>query len=174
MCEVQARGIERPIPLERGQRDLKIEVGRGGRRSKDTGFGEIHAHRIPDEEHTGRGVLHRHVMPRVPRRVGDVQGTSAAEIQRVAVIDREESIRGDGLERPEQFVQTFTEHSIGARHELRRIDHVPRAFTVNDDRRVGELGDEITGAAGVVEMDVRTDEVLHVRRSDAVCCKRRC
>src|SRR2546429_638248 len=72
-----------------------------------------------------------------------------------------------GRELPPEPFERLAVESPRARLELGRVDEVGRADLGDMDLQAGMLADEHTGGAGVVEMDVREQQVADVAERQA-------
>ena len=145
--------VERPVP----RLEVDLRRGRGG---EDEPSGrDPHAERV--------AVVERPVVVQVGDLVGGVaRGRDALEPEHVVAHHADVRL-GHGRELAPELVEGVAVQAPRARLEPRRVDDVRRADLRDVDDQVGVLPHERPGRSGVVEVDVREEEVAQVAELDA-------
>jgi hypothetical protein len=129
------------------------------------------ARRVADERHARGAVEETDMMIGMPRRVLDVQLTPARGDALAAFQDVDPPGR-NGNELAPETVHILAVQAPGTGDELRGVDHVRRAALVHEDIDVGILSHERPGRAGVIEMDMREQDVPHIPHRHALLLER--
>ena len=152
--------------------DLEIDVGGrrgrhhvGARSAADAGG-------VSDKRHARRRVEIRDVMRRVPRRVLDLH-LASDDGEGFAPFDDVEVLRRDRLHLAPEPIHVLRVEPAGARQELGRVRQVRRAATVNEHLDVRMLLEDGADRPGVVEVNVRDQNLPDVAEADALFLQRR-
>jgi hypothetical protein len=122
---------------------------------------------VPGEDGPRGGVRERHLVRGVARREVD-QELAAPEIDPVAVGERAQPVARHRIDGAEEGSHLRLAVQAGrARDELRRLGEVRRAALVHVHVREGEAFAQAADPAGMVEVDVRDDDVGQIVRPDA-------
>ena len=113
---------------------------------------------ISGEQESRGSFEEAHVVWRVSRRRKDVNLAPGTQVESFASGDRHQSLLFDRKGRTVEGEQ-IGGRSPHALDEPRRIDEMSNPSGVNDDFAVGERSCEVPGAAGVIEVKVREEDV---------------
>ncbi len=104
----------------------------------------------------------------VARRVDHVEAV-VAEVDGVAALDPLDPVLGHGF-RVDVVFPLFGDGRFRPRDQFRGVDQVWNADVVGQDRRVGVVIEQVSGAAGVVEVDVRRQDGVQSVDTEFVEC----
>ena len=106
-------------------------------------------------------------MPGVTMGVEEAEPVASAQVQLVPGARDHQPSGGHRLGNAIVGLQVLAEDHSGAGDQPARIDQVARPALMHHDLRVRQMPQEGPGAAGVVQVDVRDDDVGDVARRDA-------
>ena len=107
------------------------------------------------------------MVKRVPRCIQELEG-AASQADAMAVLDRHHPLGRYGQDFPVVLAEhALTVHRLGGGNEFRRIDHVRGAARMHQDLRARQRCRQPAGAARMVQMHMREENIIDVGRIDA-------
>ncbi|MCU0988538.1 MAG: hypothetical protein MUE63_02850 [Xanthomonadales bacterium] len=149
----------------RERRRIELD-GRGGRKDERPAggiqFAVGNAEGVAAEPAAAVFVPDTEVMPRVAGRIEELQ-RALADLQAAAVLHDDHAVFRHRQQRAVLFFVLFVAvYGPGAGLQPRRVDHVPGAARVHDQRRVGQAPHQAARAARMVQVDMGHDDVAYL------------
>ena len=166
VCEIQRSRAGRAQTVYARVPRLHVDVRWWRRRANERRALEAHSANVAGEHGVALRVVEGDVMRGVTRRMKRDQ-RAIATCQLRAIVEHRDALGGAGLEGAPERVHPVAIDARGARDQLGRIDHVTRAGWVHEQSRIRQHSEERARRAGMVEMDVRHDELGDVAQRDA-------
>ena len=175
--EVYGLGAVRQHPLDGGDELLRIELRRGRGRGDEGALRAVEravgdAEGVAGEDAGVRRVHDGVVVQRVPRDVDELE-RAAAEAHPLAILDHAHARGRDRQQLPVQLLEALAVDRARALDQAAGVDHVRRAARMQHRHGVGELLHQPPRPAGVVQVHVRQQHVVHRRARDAKLGERR-
>ena len=161
----QKQRLRRPRLDARGARRPEIEIDVRRRRGRQhVSTIDTHAGNVAHERHTAGVIKVADVVRGVARRVRHVE-ESAARLDALATPEHHQVLLRHGRKLSPEAIHVVAVQPRGALNQLLGMRHVPRAALVHQHFDPRMTPDDGAGRAGVVEMDVREQQVGDVAES---------
>ena len=112
------------------------------------------------------------MMRRMSRCIGNLQ-LAAHDDELLAPVERAKPVRSHGLHLAPQPVHVLTVQPAGARHQLRRIDHVRRAARMDEHVDMRMTLENRSCRPCMIEMDVREKDLADILKAHRFAFERR-
>ena len=158
-----SRRLPRPHPFDAGLPRAHVDVGWRRRRQHVRTRPDADAARVARVHHARTPIAVTHMVRGVARGIRHVE-QGAADIQHVFVGRHHEIGGWHRRELPPQTVHLIPVEPRRAREQLRGVHQVRRASLMHVHLHVRMLADDRPRRSGVIEMDVRQQQPVHVTR----------